>query len=437
MAEEGGGLQGAVNGNQSGQRHRRKGSANLYYPRHSSHSPVECSFARVNGRDDDETIDSSGRTRYSSPEPGTSSDVPNGDDRTLSVNPVAFTQSSRANHGDLSNSTRSLYDTDITYVMENGRRYVADYFMPIDEEECDRLRVVHHVYLDLFDKALTTVPLNRPRMILDIGTGCGDWAIAMGDLYPEAEVIGTDIAKIQPTAVPLNVFFEIDDAEEEDGWTWPEDEFDLVHFRNMAGAFQSWDHVYSEAFLHLKPGGWIEVIDSDAQNPVFKIMGESSETKKFIDNMHKASEMSGRPKSTKHLDPKCLIDLGYEEVQVREFAIPLGGWPGVKTERNMGKLWLLAVMMSLEALALRNLTKHQGWSADEVRESIKVISDEVQATLDDPERVQGFFFIIKVLTGRKPGGAEHELDDDEMTTANNSESEALNDEVAEADDMSI
>jgi hypothetical protein len=60
----------------------------------------------------------------------------------------------------------------------------------------------------------------------------------MGEEYPQAEVIGTDIAKIQPSAVPPNVFFEIDDAEEESGWTYPDDNFDLVHFRSMKGAFR-------------------------------------------------------------------------------------------------------------------------------------------------------------------------------------------------------
>ena len=79
--------------------------------------------------------------------------------------------------------------------------------------------------------------------------------MAMGDEYPEAEVIGTDIAKIQPSAVPLNVFFEIDDAEEEGGWTWPNDEFDLVHLRHMAGAFADWPQVYSEAYGVSSPVG--------------------------------------------------------------------------------------------------------------------------------------------------------------------------------------
>ena len=63
----------------------------------------------------------------------------------------------------------------------------------------------------------------------------------MGDEFPNAEVIGTDIAKIQPDAAPSNVFFQIDDAEDEE-WTW-EDDFDLVHLRSMQGAFMDWQRI--------------------------------------------------------------------------------------------------------------------------------------------------------------------------------------------------
>ena len=118
--------------------------------------------------------------------------------------------------------------------------------MPNDEDEQTRMQMLHSVYLYLLGNKLTTAPLENPSKILDIGTGCGDWAMAIGDEYPDADVIGTDIAKIQPTSAPINVYFEIDDAEEEGGWTYGEDTFDLVHFRTMMGAFTDWNHIYKE-----------------------------------------------------------------------------------------------------------------------------------------------------------------------------------------------
>ena len=40
---------------------------------------------------------------------------------------------------------------------------------------------------------------DNPGRILDIGTGTGIWAIDVGDEYPNAEIIGTDISPTQPS----------------------------------------------------------------------------------------------------------------------------------------------------------------------------------------------------------------------------------------------
>jgi hypothetical protein len=54
-----------------------------------------------------------------------------------------------------------------------------------------------------------------------------------GDMYPSAEVIGTDLSPIQPAWVPPNVHFQIDDCLLD--WTWPQDHFDFVHIRMLYG----------------------------------------------------------------------------------------------------------------------------------------------------------------------------------------------------------
>lgn len=53
---------------------------------------------------------------------------------------------------------------------------------------------------------------SSPRRILDVGTGTGIWALEMGDRFPEARVYGIDLSPIQPTAVPSNVHFFVQDA---------------------------------------------------------------------------------------------------------------------------------------------------------------------------------------------------------------------------------
>lgn len=146
---------------------------------------------------------------------------------------------------------------DLGYTEINGRRYCKEYFMPNDEHELARQTLVHQIHLQAFNGKLTLVPLEDPTKILDIATGTGEWAIRMGELYPNCEVIGTDISAIQETNVPPNVFFEIDDAEVP--WERPRDSFDLVHLRHTHGAFKSTAFVYQQAFDVLKSGGWIEI----------------------------------------------------------------------------------------------------------------------------------------------------------------------------------
>ena len=143
-------------------------------------------------------------------------------------------------------STMSIYEGDVDFVEEYGRRYCKEYYMPNDEEEQDRMRIVHQVYLNVFNLELTSVPLEDPEIILDVGTGTGEWVMGMAEKYPDCDVIGMDISPIQDTRVPNNCNWECDDAELE--WERAPNSIDLVHFRGMAGAFADWSFIYEQAF---------------------------------------------------------------------------------------------------------------------------------------------------------------------------------------------
>lgn len=65
------------------------------------------------------------------------------------------------------------------------------------------------------------------------------------DEYPSAEVIGFDLSPTQPSFVPPNLKFEVDDAEEP--WIHPTDHFDLVHVRALYGAIADWPAFYRNA----------------------------------------------------------------------------------------------------------------------------------------------------------------------------------------------
>jgi hypothetical protein len=132
---------------------------------------------------------------------------------------------------EISSDTESLHSDVCRHREENGRRYQsfpnATYFAPNDEEEQGRMEEQHCAKFFATGKKFYHSPLEKPRYVLDIGTGTGEWAVDMGDLYPNAEIIGVDLSPIQTAWVPLNVRFEI--ANVELTWTWPDDYFSLIY----------------------------------------------------------------------------------------------------------------------------------------------------------------------------------------------------------------
>jgi hypothetical protein len=69
-------------------------------------------------------------------------------------------------------------------------------------------------------------------------------------------VTGTDLSPIQPSWVPPNVRFEIDDANLP--WTWRDDTFDYIHLRALMGSIVDWKALYRDAFRCCKSGGYVE-----------------------------------------------------------------------------------------------------------------------------------------------------------------------------------
>ena len=296
-------------------------------------------------------------------------------------------------------STRSITDLDVDYVMENGRRYCGPYYMPNDEDEQVRLQLLNQVYLKVFDGELTTVPLECPTAILDIGTAVGEWAIDMAETYPDCEVTGTDISNIFERRVPQNVYWEIDDAELE--WERPPDHYDLVHLRDMTGSFKSWESIYQSAFKCLKPGGWIEILDFDDKNglrDLFSYFESESLLYKLAQDLQEASILSGRPRGIAHLEPRLLVNAGYVDVNLTEYSIPLKTQDG-----STGKFWLLSCLNGMEPTCMRLLTKYKGWNPDDIRLGCEMVGEELMALAQDPQRAKTFVVKLRVLTGRKPG----------------------------------
>jgi predicted RNA methylase len=118
----------------------------------------------------------------------------------------------------------------------------ALYELPNDFDEIERLDELHHSIKALMGTNIIPRIVRRPSligksnrlfamltMIVDLGTGSGLWAIEVADEYPGATVMGVDISPVQPTSVPENCSFMMDNMLE--GLSFDTDSVDLAHSR--------------------------------------------------------------------------------------------------------------------------------------------------------------------------------------------------------------
>lgn len=270
--------------------------------------------------------------------------------------------------------------------------------MPIDDLEQLRGALNHQVFIHVLGGSHTVLSLDNPQHILDVGTGTGEWAIRMAEIHPRCEVVGIDIAAIAETSrVPMNVFFEIEDAED---WDRSPDMYDLIHFRSMEGAFTSWETIYSNVYTSLKPGGWIELQDFDTTvglNKFIEQFSPDSPIHALFSQLDLAAKKSGRPRGNAHMDPRMFVAAGFVDVRVTDYTVPI-----TIAEKSAGKIWLVSCLDALEALCLRLLTEQMGWDADECKAACEQAARELADLAKSSEKRKGLVVKIRVVVARKP-----------------------------------
>jgi SAM-dependent methyltransferase len=230
------------------------------------------------------------------------------------------TDSAFGDDATISSYTTSLLSEVRNYRYENNRRYHSyregSYVLPNDEAEQDRQDLLHHVRNLVLDSRLFLAPLPpNPQRVLDIGTGTGIWAIDFADQFPNSEVIGTDLSPIQPSWVPPNLHFEVDDAESE--WLFNVSKpFDYIHTRDLGGSIGDWPKLIQQSYRHLRPGGWLELQEFEvtlkSDDDTLKLAPNLCE---FIDKLHVASEMFKKPMNIAESHKDKMIAAGFEDVR--------------------------------------------------------------------------------------------------------------------------
>ncbi len=251
------------------------------------------------------------------------------------------------------------------------------YYYPNDPPESVRLDYQSRVLDFAFDGKLHMAPLTSPFSILDIGTGTGAWAMQMADLYPNSKIDATDLSPIQPTEVPPNVTFIIDDAEEED-WALNESYYDYIHTRILMGCFEDFKSIIRKGFRYTKPGGWMESVDpmmppfcDDGTMPADWPFKEWSET------MEDAAKNANRPLEIANKLKRWYTEVGFVDVQEKVVKIPINSWPRDPRLKLLGKYWAENVLAGLQAFSLALFSRVFGWSKIQIDVSLSFGSIEM------------------------------------------------------------
>lgn len=200
----------------------------------------------------------------------------------------------------------------------HSKTHASDYHVPLDEQALENFDLMHYFLTLLTDDKLHLAPIKPDaQTVLDIGTGTGIWAIDFADENPGISVIGTDLSPVQPGWVPPNLRFEIDDCTKE--WTWGPNHFDFVHMRYLFGGVKDWGFVFKEALRTLKPGAYLESVESDPL--MYSDDGTLDGTVlggKFCELFTEAGKITGSSLTVlaDDIQRKAAEEAGFEDVQV-------------------------------------------------------------------------------------------------------------------------
>ncbi|RDL38847.1 S-adenosyl-L-methionine-dependent methyltransferase [Venustampulla echinocandica] len=195
---------------------------------------------------------------------------------------------------------------------------------------------------------------NEGKSDLYIDTPLARWLIMMADNYPSAEVLGLDIAPVQP-------------------------------------------------HCHIKPGGYIELqcvypklcCDDGSCPPESGLMTYSR-------HALEAASILGVPLDACIEYASYLTAAGFEDVTERRFKMPNSPWAKEKRLKLIGAFEMHNLLRGISGMSLRMFNKAYGWSRDQIELFL------VQVRKDIANMRYHSYYEFVIVYGRKPGATTTE-----------------------------
>ncbi|KDQ11706.1 hypothetical protein BOTBODRAFT_35137 [Botryobasidium botryosum FD-172 SS1] len=296
----------------------------------------------------------------------------------------------------------------------HGRRLNSmnmSYMLPADKSEIERLELEHRMikfvlggknYIGPVAEVLA--PRNGERRVLDCGTGSGLWAIEMADEFEGVQVIGADLAPLQPREVPPNCTFELFDLDGQ-RLPYPDDWFDVVHARSVYMGIRQYQRFLHEIARVLRPGGVIILAEVDSAPMVEGKRPILPGPRGGAPGWHMFWDTYRRALTSRDIDitiptrlRTCLRECAaFENIVAKEALIPIGFWPRDNLTLTIGQLAWMSHDNFL--LALRPMFRSSGLSEAMVK---KIIEDAQHDLYEPPVRLSCCWHILHAQKAARP-----------------------------------
>jgi SAM-dependent methyltransferase len=217
------------------------------------------------------------------------------------------------------------------------------YMVPRHPSEIDRLDVQHFALLETLG-VNHLAPIDRPRRILDVGSGTGQWGFELGAEHPGALVVGFDV-EVGKAGGPPNYHTVRGNLLQ--GLPFADGSFDFVHQRLMATSsipHAAWPGVVADLVRVTTPGGWVELVEvqvevqpaGPANRTLFDLTREVGRTAFGLDQEAIVGSLD-----------QPLRDAGLTDVERHDVPTPVGEWGGRAGQLNASNLRALQARLSV------------------------------------------------------------------------------------------